>query len=756
MDGGLANLAYMDIFYFIKILWQRKWMLIFVSLSAVFLTFFLVGLLKPTFKSNAILATGITVRKNIKLNNEDPFVQKYEIVSAFSNLMTTMTSRTSLRLLSYRLLLHDLSDSIAVKPFRALEPFPEYSVSDEAKETFVAFLLVHRDSLWAIQLDQSQNAVFNQLVKAMGYDYESLKENLNIYRMEETDYLKVEFKSEDPRLCEFAVNQFCHEFLKYNFQRVNQDEGEAVNFYRQLSIDKRKQLNRLDNELNALKEAKKIVNLEEQTRAIVGQLNELEVAKEESRKLIPGLRKTIVLLDNYLTEYGLKSDALASQIKLINEGLVDVVDEIKAIKVGALDEEVESLIERGGYTPSSTVNLSAPEESARDVLIDQFIKQLRNNQVDLDETLVSILGQRIQAEVDLALAEEGVKSLESKIESLKLGSMDLISVEAQINILEGQREMALQEYLQVSGRLNDAEVIAQSSLYPITFFEYAQVPEEPEPSKRLLYSAFAGAGAGGVFTVVLFLLILFDNTLSSPSQFEKLIPAKLMGALVRIPNRKFNFDRIFDPISRDNLIINYVESLRRIRQKMETSKAKCFLITSTDNLADRSATILSIAHSLDRKNKSVLILDTNFKRNMLSNLESKEWPNNPLMHENQVPRKPKLSKRLRRVDLTNTNIEVIGNYQSQESPSEILGEGVFEHFLDQLAPNYDYLLMEAPGLNEYADARELIDYAEKVIVVFEAKSVYKEVDRESLEFLSGLGDRFLGCILQGVESKNLS
>ncbi len=746
----------MDILYFIKILWQRKWMLMLVSLAAVILTYFLVGLLKPVYKSNAILATGITVRKNIKLSNEDPFVQKYEIVSAFSNLTTTMKSRTSLRLLSYRLLLHDLFPAENnSRPFRSIEPYPEYTITPPERDSFLRFLDQLRDSLWAVQLNQEQNAIFNQLTRAMDYDFESLEEHLNISRLEETDYLNVEFESENPELCEFAVNQFCQEFLKYHFQRVNQDEGEAVNFYRNLLQDKREQLNNIDRELNALKEANKIVNLEEQTRAMVGQLNDLEVAKEDNRKLIPGLRKTIGLLDGYLTDYADRSDAFASQMKIINEGLVNTVDQIKEIKVGELNDNIDEFVQKGGDADEIRPGKTKFEEAARDILIERFINQLKTNKINLDATLFEILAQRIQAEVDLALAEESVKSLDEKINELKQNSTNLITVEARINVLESQREMALQEYLQATTKLSDAKVIQQSSLYPLTFFEYAQVPEKPEPSKKLMSAAFAGTAAAGIFTFLLFLLVLFDNTLNSPQQFEKLITSPLLASLVRLPNRRLDYEKIFHaPKSRTTTRI-YKEGLRKIRQKMEATGQKKFLFTSTSDNVDRSMTILSLAHSFSMKNQKVLIVDTNFKKNILSNFNNLFVDDNPLTNtEIPLPDRP-LPNKLKHVKLQNTTIDVLGNQRSEESPSEVLKTEDFRLFLDQLATQYEYILMEAPGLNEYSDARELAPFADKVIAIFDARSVLKDTDKESLAYLGELEEKFLGCILQEVDQKNM-
>ncbi len=460
----------MDIFYFLKVLWQRIGMLIFVVVVAAGLTYYLVGLLPQQYKSNAVLSTGITVRKNIRLSNEDPFVQKYEIVSAFSNLTAIMKSRTVLRLLTFRLLMHDLApDSLGITPFRQIEGETKLDVNQARIDSFVRFLYQKEDSLWTVSMNRDQNRVFNQVAKALEYDFESLEENLQIGRMGETDYLNLEFTSEHPSLCEFAINAFAEEFLKYNKQMVNRNENEAVNFYYDLARRKRGQLDALDKQLGLLKEENKIVNLDEQTKTIVDQLSRLEFAREETQQSIPGLKKTIDLLDNYLLEYAERSDDRQELVRIIREGLVNTVNEIKEARIEELADAKEEFSEKGLGSGAPQRELEN-NQAAQRILIQQYIEELKRNKIDLDATLEDILIKKINAEVDLALAEEGVKSLDAKIRELKQGSTELIEVEAQIKTLESQREMALQEYLQASSKLNDARVIAQSSLYPMSVF----------------------------------------------------------------------------------------------------------------------------------------------------------------------------------------------------------------------------------------------------------------------------------------------
>ena len=723
----------MDIIYFIKILWQRKWMIMLATVIAAVTTYILVDLLPPTYKSEAVLATGITVRKNIKLSNEDPFVQKYEIVSAFSNLTATMKSRTSLRLLTYRLLIHDLApDSTVKKPFRKISEDAAIEIDPQASQALLDFLAQQKDSLITLQLSQSQNMVFNQVAKAMEYDFENLAKALIIERLGETDYLRIEFSSESPGLCEFAVNAFCEEFLEYNNQQVNMDESEAVNFYFDLARNKRGQLDNLDRQLNSLKEENSIVNLDEQTKTVVNQVNDLEIEREQQQKSIPGLLKSIDLLDKYLVEYVQKNAEQEAQVKMINEGLVETIEQIKTMRLDEIQEDQQSEFTTKGSTPLPDLKT---RELAQQALIDQYIEELKGSKIDLDATLIDILNKRIESEVALAIAQESVKSLDRRIEQLKNSSTDLISVEAQIKMLESQREMALQEYLQSFTKLNDARVIAQSSLYPLSIFEYAQFPEEPEPSKKALSAAFAGIAAAGMLVFVLFILMLFDNTLKSANHFEKITDTPLLTSIFKLPRKSLSIDRIFETQQYDRHYSPIKESLRKVRQQMEQTGAQRFLLTSTQDQTDRTFILIALAYSLAQKNYRVLLVDTNLKNNQLSAFAVENPAGNPLTDEDTPMVTPQIKHLL---PWEHPLIDVVPCQATAKSPSEVLANKNFNAFLNLQSKNYDFLLLEAPGLNEYADAQEIMDYIEKVIVVMDARHSFKRNDQESINYLKGV------------------
>src|SRR5450432_3639886 len=73
-----------------------------------------------------------------------------------------------------------------------------------------------------------------------GYDYNSLARNLNIYRVQRTDYIEIDCTSGNPELSAFVVNTIFQEFLRYYNTVRSIKSQESIDTLRSL-MDKKKQ-----------------------------------------------------------------------------------------------------------------------------------------------------------------------------------------------------------------------------------------------------------------------------------------------------------------------------------------------------------------------------------------------------------------------------------------------------------------------------------------------------------------------------------
>ena len=54
-----------------------------------------------------------------------------------------------------------------------------------------------------------------EFLKLYKYDYNSILKDLNVYRVERTDYIQINYTSENPELSAFMVNTVFQEFVRY-------------------------------------------------------------------------------------------------------------------------------------------------------------------------------------------------------------------------------------------------------------------------------------------------------------------------------------------------------------------------------------------------------------------------------------------------------------------------------------------------------------------------------------------------------------
>jgi len=137
----------MDFQFFIDTLNRRKWLLLGVSLLAAIATLLVMLQMPQKYRANAQVATGIIDYKGVRLERENPFVQKFQVENAFSNLITNMQGRATLNKLSELMLAHDLTSE---KPFRTPDWESVKNVKDPgsidmeaAKRVLISLSLIH-------------------------------------------------------------------------------------------------------------------------------------------------------------------------------------------------------------------------------------------------------------------------------------------------------------------------------------------------------------------------------------------------------------------------------------------------------------------------------------------------------------------------------------------------------------------------------------------------------------------------------------
>ena len=102
------------------------------------------------------------------------------------------------------------------------------------------------------------------------------------------------------------------------------------------------------------------------------------------------------------------------------------------------------------------------------------------------------------------------------------------------------------------------------------------------------------------------------------------------------------------------------------------------------------------------------------------------------------------------------NLDIIGCREASLTPSEALFKLDMPLLISSLEEKYDFIFIEGPSLNNYADSKELVQYASAVVSVFSAEHAVTQTDKTSVQFLQSLKEKNLGAILNNVLPENLN
>ncbi|GAA3944737.1 hypothetical protein GCM10022209_45630 [Chitinophaga oryziterrae] len=704
---------------------------------AVLAAFLLTLEQEKLYKSVAQIATGFTISDQVKLKDESFNI--YEIDVKFNNVIEALKSPRVLGMTSYNLMLHDLENPD--KAFRTLsveeKKYDAYRQLDRAKAIAILTKKYNDEQLLSSYVPEERKIL--ELLKIYRYDLETLRYVLYAGRVQRTDFIDIQYRSVNPELSAYIVNQVCTEYLRNYESSRNQLTVQNIETLKKLVDQKR-------DELDA-----KIANIKA--------MGTLDVSVESSSKL-----EQISNFENRLADEKSINNSAQLTLQQIIIRLADMskTNSQTSSTTSAMNTELTSLRTQMNEAYSDYVN-----KGGNDAALYAKYQTLKNDyktkltamasaapSTTTGNTLADLQQKKSDLELQIKSSAQNIDAYEQKIRQLNSSMGAAASRGANNLALQKEVELAQQEYESIKSRYDAA---VNNKIAPMDNFHqilFGQPAVEPEPSKRLIIIALAGMSMLVFCCIAIIFLEYVDLSIKTPTQFLKVLELKLLGVVNRINFKHAPLEKIFtDPNLKKHNTAVFRELLRKLRFEMEDSGKKIFLFTSTKPREGKSTIIKALAYSLSLSKKSVLIIDTQF-------------PNNSLTRD--FGAQPVLESFSSSVDDFNVDavkqlvtesplpgVFVIGCEGGEYTPSEILKPGNLLEYLKTIAHQYDYILMEGAALNDRSDSKELMKYAEIVIAVISARSSVKQTDKEAIIFLQSLQEKLGGAILNFVEPENI-
>jgi len=739
----------MDFLYLLRVLLKRKWLILGTGLAAAAIAWGLTMNQPKKYRSFMQFSTGFTVNDEVKVSTEN--VDIYAADGKFNNVIVTVLSPSVVSLLSYNLILHDLESST---PFRQPDLKRGGAALYQSIETRNAILTFHDklDSMSVLTSFKPDERLLLEYLSLYRYDYNSLIQDIPVYRVQRTDYVEIDCITENPDLSAFIVNNIFPEFLRYYKGIRSVKSTESIDTLRSLMDKKKGELDQRNAQLRSVG----VVDVGDENNSKMEMIMNLDNTLTQQQSQQTRNRYDLDKVTQQLANLGPSgSSSKPANHSSTNDELVilrrSMDDAFKAyVNSGSTDAALQRKYENLKTEYQNKIAALAPDDPAT----------TSSTQADTRSKLEE---KKNDLEVDIRAGTDNINSIQAKIASLRGSLVKDASKDADVESMIKEGELAMREYLAAKQKYTDAIDITTSSVNNFRPIIAGQPAIEPEPSKRALILGMAGASAVVITILILVLLTYLDTSIKTPMIFARTVGLPLISMVNFMSIRQRRLGELITiretaPDAADNRRHNqFRESLRKLRYEIENSGKKIFLFASTKKGEGKTTLIQAVSYSLSMSKKSVLIIDTNFcNPDLTEQLEAE-----PILEKiNPQPERKDPSLLIEQVrqaaKKVDEGIYVIGSMGGDYTPSEILPrENLLQH-LQTLTAEYDFIFLEGPPLNDFSDARELVRYVDGVIAIFSAQHIIKQIDRQSMAFFNELNGKFCGAVLNMVDLEDVN
>ncbi len=738
----------MEVKKFINILKKHKYGIMAIPVLVMLLTFFLTRKLPDIYTSKARLSAGLTDGSQIIQENQN--VQESKINQEFTNLIQTIQLKKVFNQLSYQLILHDLT---AEEPLRAPSKLLKQLNENARKHAIEVYtnMLANREALSYLDKDQKG---LTEVIKSMNYNYEALYGKIKIYRVENSDFIDIEYDSENPLLSEFVVNTLCKEFIKYYSEITNANGLKAIDFLGDLLNKKRDTLNMKTESLKKYKIEQKVLNLNEQAKSLYAQISDFETRLELAQKEVDANTGAIREIDGKFNPQD--KQYAEARMQTINTEIISLQDQLNGLN----DQYIKSGFDK---------NIKSRIDGLRETIKQKIDQAADRNAANPLSAKNSLIAQKLKLSIDLELASSSIPSLKFALSNLHRRLDMLVPHEAVIQSYESDIAVAGQEYMEILKKFNQTNMDVNASIH-VKQLEIA-APGQKQPSKKLILVILSGLVCFIFYILILFVIFYLDESVKVPMDLYNKTDLRVLGFLPVVVSSLTEIQKLWsieppgnevrkllnsarqdiqriNPIAKKSVSKNDFKRLIRATRfeiNMALMGGRNLVITSMVEDEGKTLVSLSLVSAYQMMNKKVMLIDGNFLNPAITEITHPKYFIEDYL-TGAIP--------LERLAIDG-NVCVLGNYGNDISLFEIDTEFQISQKLLELKDVFDIIIIEASALSTLNQCKEWIVVADRVLSVYEANTNITHEKKIHVEYLKLLEGKFIGWILNKVTEKPL-
>lgn len=715
----------MDPKRFLKLLKRYAWVLILVPLVAAALTYMLSKDLPKEYKSEAQIATGLVDQsKQLSTQAQSDF---FKISQQFANIIEKMKMRKIMSILSYQLIIHDLENPKAA--FRKYSPKIDSLSSADRQEVINEFKSKLAAGATLTILDNNGKYKLYDIVTSMGYNEVAGDKKLAIFRPENSDFINIEYTSENSLLSAFFVNTLATEFIKFYSADVFTNQNNSIAVLDSLLKRKEGVMNAKNANLKNFKMKNGVLNVSEQAATLYTQISQYEERKAQALRDIQANQGALAAINSKLSGRGgdpyLGGNAVAD-----NRLIITLKNQLKTANDRYID---------GNFKPADKRRV----DSLQNLINIQDIKNSDNNVVDPQVAKQGIIQQKLNLEISTAQIKHTISSIDKEMASLKAQYSSMVPFDAGIQNFERDADVATKDYMAALDRANQSRTDQNIGLK----LSIAQngLPGIPQSSKAIIFVGLSAVATFMICFVVLIVLFLMDSAVYSTEQLSRVTGIPAIGSLNLLKGAERDPRKIWKDEGGHSDYSIYKDLVRSLRFELDKdlaeSGAKILGITGLDHGEGKSFVTSSLVYAFAMTGKKVLLIS--------SEEETKETGLSQKLIPSEFFETFLVKKEIQTEDL----ITVLNSKSTNTSLLETQSTEKLKNGFNVLKNEFDLILVDMNSLKEFNKAKEWLYFTDKSIAVFAYGNTINEGDRSALDYLKKQPG-FMGWVMNKVKDKS--
>ncbi|MEH2086424.1 GumC family protein [Nostoc sp.] len=584
-----------------------------------------------------------------------------------------------------------------------------------------------------------------------------LAKQLKIEGIKGTDVVQLSYKGGDPKLAAKIVNEVIDSYIDLNI-KANQNEARTAKQVLVTEVPKAEEVvRRAESKLRVFKETNKVVVLEQEAAAAVDTIS----------KLGNQISQALAQLDDVKGRLEqLSSEAQVDSRQGVIESELSQAPGVQKVLAELQETESKLAIERTRFSPEhpTITNLEEKVVALKNLLKERTGQVAGEAQITQGSLQVGQLRQSLIADITRAQAER--VGLERQIATLKQQqnayikrANNLPRLEQSQRELERKLQAAQTTYETLLKKRQEIDIAQNQKIPNARVISYALIPDKAEGPRKMLFIV-GGAGVGFFLGIIVaFTLDLIDRSVKTVKEAKEVLRYSVLGV---IPTQGRNgkdhssipgLDRpIPKIIGRDipYFPVGNAYQILQVNLKFLCSDKplKSIVITSSVAKEGKSDVSANLAVTMAQAGRRVLLVDADMRHPIQHHI----WGlTNTMGLSNIIINQASLDTVVHEVM---PNLEVLTSGVLPPNPVAMLDSQRMAALISNFGRDYDLVIFDTPPLSGIADAAVLSTLTDGILLVVRPGVVDLNSANAAKEFLTQSGQKVLGIVINGVNTKN--